>query len=326
MLWTAMLVVYVVWGSTYLAIRVSVRTMPPLLSAGARFMIAGLVLAAVLAVRDGPRELRVSRRELASCALLGLLLLLGGNGVVVLAERTVPSGYAALLVAAVPLWVVLLRAARADRPRTATIAGVVIGFVGLVVLVSPGGSGVHLGGALTVLAASLSWAVGSFYSSRLPVPGNPFVASTYEMLVGGAGNALVGLWHGEGHHLRFAAISGASWLALGYLVVFGSLVAFTAYVWLLGAAPISLVATYAYVNPVVAVALGALLLGERVTTAVLAGGAIVVLGVCVVVSTERRSRQARAIAPEPAEPAGGTGRADQPARPAADSDSATRSG
>ncbi len=308
-LWTAMVIVYLVWGSTYLAIRVSVHTMPPLFSAGVRFVVAGVLLGGVLAARSGWRTLLVSRAELAASCLVGVLLLFGGNGMVVLAERTVPSGFAALLVAAVPLWVVTLRALFADRPRLTTVGGVVIGFCGLVVLVLPGaghGGGVAIGGALTVLGGSLSWAVGSFGSSRLPMPANPFVASVYEMVIGGAACLVAGIAHGESRDIRLSHIAVSSWVALGYLVVFGSLVAFTAYIWLLGNAPISLVSTYAYVNPVVAVALGALMLGERVTVAVLAGGAIVVLGVCVVVTTERR----RAVAARADPPGRITGEAD----------------
>jgi drug/metabolite transporter (DMT)-like permease len=287
--WGALSVVYVVWGSTYLAIRVMVRTMPPLLASGARFLVAAAVLALVLRLRGGRGALRVTRRGLGACALVGLLLLAGGNGLVVLGERSVPSGLAALLVAAVPLWVVLLRVATGDWPGGRTVAGVLVGFAGLAVLVLPGRSGAAtLGGIALVLAASLSWSVGSFLSPRLPMPPDPLVATTWEMTCGGTVMVLLGIGTGELHGFALSQVSGEGWASFAYLVTFGSLVAFTAYVWLLGNAPISLVSTYAYVNPVVAVALGALLLGERVSGWILAGAALVVGGVGLVVSKERR--------------------------------------
>ncbi|GGQ34308.1 drug/metabolite exporter YedA [Streptomyces virginiae] len=290
--WTALALVYVVWGSTYLGIRIVVETMPPFLSAGARFITAGVLLAAVVAWRYGTAALRATRAQLGSAVLVGLLLILGGNGLVVLAETSVPSGLAALLVAAVPMWVVVLRTATGDRPPARTLAGVVIGLAGLAVLTSPGLSGaVRLSGVLMVLAGSVLWSLGSFSASKLPLPGNPFTGSAYQMLAGGIGGVVVGLLRGEHRGLDPASFSTASWLALGYLVLFGSLVAFTAYVWLLRAAPLSLVATYAYVNPVVAVALGSLILDEALTWPILAGGAVVVAAVVVIVSTERRKKK-----------------------------------
>ncbi|MEV7541776.1 EamA family transporter [Streptomyces sp. NPDC089915] len=287
--WTALALVYVVWGSTYLGIRIVVQTMPPFLSAGARFITAGLVLAGIVAWRYGPSALRVTRAQLGSTLLVGLLLVLGGNGLVVLAETSVPSGLAALLVAAVPMWVVVLRAATGDRPPGRTLAGVLVGIAGLAVLTSPGLSGeVRLSGVLLVLAGSLAWSLGSFSAGRLPLPGNPFTGSAYQMLWGGVAQVLVGLARGEQRGLDPASFSTASWLALGYLVLIGSVVGFTAYAWLLQAAPLSLVSTYAYVNPVVAVVLGALILDEALTLPIVLGGAVVVAGVGVIVSTERR--------------------------------------
>ncbi|GAB2736880.1 EamA family transporter [Kitasatospora kifunensis] len=287
--WAALAVVYVVWGSTYLGIRIAVETMPALLSGAVRFLAAGLLLLGVLAWRLGPRALRVTRRQLGSTALVGVLLLVGGNGLLVLAEGHIPSGLAALLVAVVPLWVVLLRTAFGDRPGGATLIGVLLGLGGLAVLSAPGFSGsVSLGGVVMIMFGSISWAVGSFASSRLPMPANPLVASAYEMLAGGLGCLLVALARGEERGLDLAAISTRSWLALGYLILVGSLVGFTAYAWLLQSAPLGLVATYAYVNPVVAVFLGWLILDEQLTGSELLGGAIVVAAVCVVVSTERR--------------------------------------
>ncbi|MFD5329373.1 EamA family transporter [Streptomyces sp. NPDC127092] len=287
--WAALGIVYVVWGSTYLGIRVVVHDLPPFLSAGTRFVTAAVLLAGVIAWRQGPAALKVSPRQLASAVAVGLLLILGGNGLVVLAETSVPSGLAALLVAVVPVWVVVLKAVSGDRPSLGGTVGVLLGLAGLAVLTLPGLSGeVQLGGVLLVVVAALSWSVGSFASSRIPMPANPFTASVYEMLAGGLAGLGVGLVRGEQHGLDLAAVPGSAWFALGYLIVFGSLIAFTAYAWLLQTAPVSLVATYAYVNPVVAVALGALILNESLTWSIALGGAIVVAGVWAIVSTERR--------------------------------------
>jgi drug/metabolite transporter (DMT)-like permease len=299
-IWGALAIVYVVWGSTYLAIRITVETLPPFLSAGLRFGLAGALLGTLIAIRRGIGALRVSRRELAASGLVGLLLLGGGNGMVVVAEsRGVPSGIAALLVATVPLLVVVLRSVTGDRPGRATLAGVLLGFAGLAALIASRGGGgvVPLSGALIVVAAATSWSIGSFFSRRLPLPGDPFVAAVYEMLTGGLAMSAVGTGLGEAPQLAHG--STRSWLALVYLLFAGSLVAFTAYVWLLHNAPISLTATYAYVNPAVAVLLGALLLDERITGPVLLSGAVIIVGVALVVSTERPARAPAAPAAEP---------------------------
>ncbi|MFE9203945.1 EamA family transporter [Micromonospora sp. NPDC007230] len=295
--WTALVLVYVLWGSTYLGIRVAVESLPPLASAAMRFAAAAGVLALVLRLRRGRGALRVDRRQLGSAALVGVLLLAGGNGLVVLAESgpagvALPSGIAALLVATVPLLVVLLRTLGGDRPRLWTFAGVALGFVGLVLLVLPtGGPGnVPVVGALTVVVGATCWSVGSYLSGRIRMPADPFVATVYEMVAGAAALTVLATVRGELRDFSPAQVTGRSWAALLYLMVAGSLVAFTAYVWLLHHAPISLVATYAYVNPVVAVALGALFAAEPVTTQVLLGGAVIVAGVAVVVSTERPRR------------------------------------
>ncbi|MFE5584323.1 EamA family transporter [Kitasatospora sp. NPDC056531] len=288
--WLALAVVYVVWGSTYLAIRIAVETMPSFLSAAARFLTAGLLLVGYLLARRGPAGLRVSGRQLASAALVGVLLLTGGNGLVVLGETSVPSGLAALLVAAVPLWMVVLTAfGGGERPKRAELVGVLLGLVGLGVLSAPAiGGSVEPLGVILIICATLTWATGSFASKKIPMPGNVLAASAYQMLAGGFCNLLIGLVRGEQRGFDLAAVSGRSWLALVYLVLFGSLLAFTAYAWLLRSAPLTLVATYAYVNPVVAVLLGWLVLAEPLTGPTLAGGAIVVAGVCLVVSVSRR--------------------------------------
>ncbi|WP_309053766.1 EamA family transporter [Streptomyces sp.] len=288
--WLALGIVYVVWGSTYLGIRIVVETIPPFLSSGARFIAAGLILTAIVAWRRGTSALKVDRRRLGSAVLVGLLLIPGGNGLVVLAETSLSSGLAALLIAVVPVWVVLLRALLGERPGLGAFGGVLLGLAGLGVLTLPGLSGtVKLGGILLVVTAALLWSLGSVASSRLPMPADPFTASAYEMIAGGLAGLGIGLLRGEHHGLDLGAISGRSWAGLAYLLLVGSLVGFTAYVWLLQAAPLSLVATYAYVNPVVAVFLGALVLNEALTWPIVLGGAIVVAGVCLIVSTERRT-------------------------------------
>jgi drug/metabolite transporter (DMT)-like permease len=289
-------------GSTYFGIRVVVEDLPPLLAMGMRFVAAALVLAVVVAARRGIRALRVDVRSLGAAGLVGALLLLGGNGGVAVAEQTVPSGLAALLVSATPLWMVALRAGTGDRPRVKTVVGTTLGFAGIALLARPGSveEDVQTWGILLILGATVCWAIGSFSSARLPLPRDPFVATVYEMLLGGAALLIVGAGRGEVGDLDPAAVSASSWVALGYLIVFGSIVAFSAYVWLLGNAPLSLVATYAYVNPVVAVALGALFLDESVTTAVVAGGVVVVAGVALVVNQERPRAKPRLAQPEPA--------------------------
>lgn len=295
-IWAALGIVYVIWGSTYLAIRYVVVSMPPLLSAGARFAVAGFLLAGYLLVRRGRSALRATRRQYGNAAVVGLLLLLGGNGGVTLAERRgMPSGLTALLVSAIPLWVVLLRILDRDRPALATFVGVGIGFVGLAVLLGPGARphNVSLGTTALVIGCSLLWALGSYYATRADLPAEPLLASVVEMAAGAVGLTVAGGFLRE--TFDPSRVHLASVLGLLYLVVFGSLVAFTAYSWLLGVAPVSKVSTYAYVNPVVAVLLGALFVGERVTATAAVGGALTVLAVAVVVSVEGRRKADRPL-------------------------------
>lgn len=282
-------IVYVVWGSTYLGIRVVVDDLPPMASAGWRFMAAGVLLGLILAVRGGIGRLRATRSELLGCALLGLLLPALGNGLVSVGEsHGAPSGIAALLVAAVPLWVIVYRAASGDRPLTQTIVGVLIGFGGLVLLITSSGidGDVPVGACLVILCATICWSFGSWVTPRIRLPTDAFVVAVYEMVFGGMFQIGIGAIRGE--HLLPTSAPFDAWFAWSYLVVFGSVVAFTSYVWLLSNAPISLVATYTFVNPVVAVFLGWLILSEPVTVPILVGGAIVVVAVAIVVTSERR--------------------------------------
>lgn len=284
-IWTALGLVYVVWGSTYLAIRYVVDGLPPLLSASARFLVASALVAAFVLVRRGRSPFRASRRAWLNGAVIGLLLLLGGHGGVTIAQdRGLPSGLTALLIAGVPLFVVLLRLLVRDQPSSRTLAGVAIGFVGLGVLLLPGTrpEGVAAGAAALVLMSSFLWALGSYIATRVELPKDPLVTSLAEMLGGAVGLGLSGLVRGES--VPTSDVPASSLIALAYLVVFGSLVAFTAYSWLLGTAPVSKVATYAYVNPVVAVVLGAVIASEAITVLSVVGGLITVVAVAVVVS------------------------------------------
>jgi drug/metabolite transporter (DMT)-like permease len=307
--WIGLLTIYVVWGSTYLGIRVMVETVPPLLGSGVRFLVAGALFAAWLTARRGRDALRTTPRELGSAAVVGTLLLLGGNGLVAVAEQHVPSGLAALVIASVPLWVVVFRRLSGERIGTATAVSVLVGFAGVALLFAPGErpGDAPVGGVLVVVAAAFCWAAGSFVSGRLPLPRDPLRATTLQMLCGGAAMVLAALIAGEGAQVRPGAFSLDSILAFAYLVTFGSLAAFTAYTWLLANAPLSQVATYAYVNPVVAIALGAVVLGEAVTPIVAAGAGIIVASVAVTVRREapqrRGARAATASAPAP-EPVG----------------------
>ena len=295
--WSALGVVYVVWGSTYLGIRYVVESIPPMLSGGIRFALAGFVLAAFLLVRRGRAALSATRRQYANAAGVGLLLLLGGNGGVTLAQDAgLPSGLAALLIAAIPLWVVLLRMLGRDRPAGRTLVGVAIGLLGLAVLLRPDArpEDVSIGPALLLICSGLLWAIGSYLATRIDLPRDPLVTSVAEMAAGATGLFVVAALRQESVVLDEVQLSSV--VALGYLVVFGSLVAFTAYSWLLGVAPVSKVSTYAYVNPVVAVLLGALFVGEVITTTAVIGGALTLLAVAVVVSEEGRRRRTEPLA------------------------------
>jgi drug/metabolite transporter (DMT)-like permease len=282
--------VYLLWGSTYLAIRFAIETLPPLLMAGVRFLLAGGVLYAFMRLRGQPAP---ERRHWKSAAVIGALLLVCGNGGVTLAERTVPSGVAALLVAMVPLWMVLLEWLRrgGTRPTGRVMAGLAVGFAGMVVLVGPsqlaGAGAVDFGGAALVLCASLAWSIGSIYARGATLPANAFVATGMEMLCGGVLLLVAGAARGELAGLNPAAFTGRSLAALAYLVVFGSLVGFSAYIWLLGVSSPARVSTYAYVNPVVAVFLGWALAGEALTARVLVAAAVIVAAVAVITTGPR---------------------------------------
>jgi drug/metabolite transporter (DMT)-like permease len=282
----ALATIYVVWGSTYLAIRVMVEDIPPLLGAGVRFLIAGALLYGWIGWRRPAPARAITGRQLLGAAFVGILLMFGGNGLVTVAEEEVPSGLAALLIASVPLWVILLRASYGrERVPGTTLTSVAVGFVGVALLVLPGDrpEGAPLGWSLMVVLAALLWASGSFAANRVQRPRDVLTATAWQMLIGGASMVVVGLAVGEAAELHFGEISFDSAAAFVFLVFVGSIAAFTAYNWLLRHVALSTVATYAFVNPVIAVVLGWLILSEEVTPFVVAGTAVIVASVAFVV-------------------------------------------
>jgi drug/metabolite transporter (DMT)-like permease len=290
--WLALWAVYLIWGSTYLAIRVGVhpshgRGLPPLVLAGTRFAIAGLVMLAVTVRRPAPGGAAdpMGRRQWLSAAVIGLALPFGGNGVVSIAEQRIPSGTAAVILATIPIWAAIITAVLRRRGLTAShIAGLLLGFGGVAALVIGTGSGrVSLAGALMTVGAALSWAAGSVWSRTAPAVRRPLVMTGMEMLCGGIGCLIVAAATGEFSDLHRDEITMHTGLAWAYLVVFGSLLAYSAYVWLLRNAELSLVTTYAFVNPVVAVILGALILSEPFTIRSLLSTVAVVAGVVLMI-------------------------------------------
>jgi drug/metabolite transporter (DMT)-like permease len=291
--WVALGVVYVLWGTTYLANRFIVESVPPLLVGAYRFLVGGSLLALVVLAVAGRAAFRMSAAQLGTAALSGLLLPAWGNGLVVVAQQEVASGLAALLIAAVPLWIVILRTLGGDRPRPTTLAGVGIGVAGLAVLTlaGPGSGGAHGSawwGPWLVLLASMGWAAGTYATTRLPTPPNPFALAAVQMVIGGLVLLVVGTVAGE--RMDWAAVAPVAWWAWGYIAVVVTLGAFSAYAFALGTLPVSTVSTYAYVNPVIAIALGVAVAGERFTGVQLVGGAVVLLAVVVVVASERKRR------------------------------------
>lgn len=301
--WVALGVVYVLWGSTYLANRLIITDVPPLLSGGVRFLVGGSLLALVVAVVAGWRAFRMTRAQFATTALSGLLLPAWGNGIVSLGQQQVSSGLAALLIAAVPLYIVVLRALTGDKPNRATVGGVAVGAVGLALLLLTGttGSGGTEGtawwGPLVVLVAGLGWATGTFATTRLPVPANPFALAAVQMLVGGV--ILLAVSLGKGDRLDVATVGAPAWWAWAYMAVVVSLGAFSAYAYALASLPVSTVSTYAYVNPVIAVLLGVLVVGESFSGWQILGGAIVLGAVVLVVAAGRRERRGSVAASVP---------------------------
>lgn len=287
----ALAAVYVVWGSTYLAIRFAVETLPPFLMAGVRFTVAGVIL---YGWRRAQGHVRPTGPQWRAATIVGALMLLAGNGGVVWAEQWVESGTAALLVASVPLWMVLLEWLRPGgrAPRPSVWVGVLVGLIGVTLLMgtppTTGGRQYTIGLVVLVLA-SVAWAIGSLYSRSAVLPA-PLMATGMQMLTGGILLLLMGVVTGELVGLDPTTFSVRSGLALLYLILFGSLIGFTSYVWLLRVTPPAIASTYAYVNPVVAVFLGWLLAGEQITPRILLASAVIVGGVAVITTTRARRR------------------------------------
>ncbi|MGH7618265.1 MAG: EamA family transporter [Gemmatimonadaceae bacterium] len=288
----AFIAVYIVWGSTYLAIRYAVATMPPFFMAGARFVVSGVMLYVWARRRGAPRP---TSKEWRDAVVTGVLMLCLGNGAVGWAEQRVPSGLAALLVAVVPLWMVLIDWMRpnGERPRALVMAGIVVGLAGLGVLVGPSSFAAEgradAGAALVLVAASLAWACGSVFNRYGARPESAALSTGIQMIGGSAGLFVVGLVSGEMAKLHFNQVSAASWIGWLYLVTFGSLVGFTAYIFLLKTVSPAKASTYAYVNPLVAVFLGWAIAGEAVTARTLAAAAIILTGVAMITVSRGRA-------------------------------------
>jgi drug/metabolite transporter (DMT)-like permease len=290
--------IYIVWGSTYLGIRIAVETLPPFLMAGARFLIAGGLLAGWLGATRG---FRTTARQWGDNAVAGTFLLLGGNGLISWAEQYIPSGLTALLIGSQPLMMVLTEWIwrGGHRPTRITWAGLVLGFLGVAWLAAPwqsaAGGGLNPGGVIAILTGCVCWAFGSIYSRRVRAPAEPLAASAMQMLGGGVALMTVAVLHGDLAACSMGAVSARSWLAFGYLIVMGSLVGFSTFGWLMKHSTPARVSTYAYVNPLVAVFLGWLILGEPVTARTLAATAVIVLSVAVITSTAASSETRSAV-------------------------------
>jgi drug/metabolite transporter (DMT)-like permease len=293
----AMLAIYLVWGSTYLAIRYAVETIPPFIMAGTRYLIPGILLLVWRRLAGDPAP---TRRQWIAGAIVGLFLLLGGNGLVSWAEQRVESGVAALIVGTAPIWMVLFDAALArKRPRWQVIVGLLTGLGGIILLIGPdslfsGHSHYDLLGFGTLMLAALLWSMGSIYSRDADLPRSPLLGTSIEMLAGSAGLFIASLVSGEWKTFNIVAVSQHSLLGLLYLILFGTLVGFVAYTWLLRNAPISLVSTYAYVNPLVAILLGNWLAQEPLNWHVVLSAAIIIVSVMLINSFKRKPDNAPA--------------------------------
>jgi drug/metabolite transporter (DMT)-like permease len=292
----ALATIYLVWGSTYLAIRVTDRTMPPLLMSSVRFLIAG---AALYAFASRGRA-RPTLREWGAAAIVGAALLVVGNGGVAWVETRLESGLAALIVAIVPLWVALMdRWFFGRRLSVAAIAGLVIGFAGVALLVRPGGGGGNVLAMLALVGTTAAWAGGSLYARGAALPESPLLSASMQMLAASAFLGIAGLAKGEARGIHADSFSTKPVIAFVYLVLVGSLIAFSAYAWLLKNVRIGVVATYAFVNPVVAVALGTVFLNEAIGWSTVAAGAAIVVAVVLIVTARTPEKQVAGEVPEP---------------------------
>ncbi len=282
-IWLALIALYLVWGSTYFGIKVAIETIPPFFHSGVRFLISGIIL---VAWQRAAGQQMPTRKQWISSAIIGSLLLLGGNGLVSWAEQFIPSGIAALIIASVPLFLVVAEAIRPNgvKPNWQSIVGLLIGFIGIYVLINPAeagaGTGLNIYGVAALLSACLLWATGSVYSKSADLPKSSLMSTGAQMLMGSIGLFIVSLATGELNGWNPAEVSTRSMIGLGYLITIGSIIGFGSYTWLLQNAPISLVATYAYVNPVVAILVGVWLGNETLepriglATAIIIGSVI----------------------------------------------------
>lgn len=289
-IWSALWIVYIVWGSTYLAIEYSIRSMPPLLAMGSRFLAASCLLGIVLVIKFGPKFLQVTLRQILSLALLGALLLGLGLGMVTLAQfNDVPSGIVALLISALPFWIAIFKAIDGAKTSIWSWCGIAIGFIGVGILLQPElskpNNNTHIFWMFMVLLGNFGWAFGTYIAPRLGLPEKTLVVTFYQMLLGGVGITTAGLLAREDFTDFFDA-TFSSWAWWVFLVLIGSILTYTAYLWLVANAPVGLIATYAYVNPVIAVLLGVLFLEEKLSTTLLLGAAVVITGVVMVVRNE----------------------------------------
>ena len=282
--WLSLWTVYIVWGSTYLGIELASETIPPLFAAGLRFTAVGILLTSWMLIRHGTTPFRLGWSTTASTVLCGVLLI-GANALLFVAERRVPTGLAALIFASVPLWLVVFRSLTGDLPPRASLAGTVVGFVGVAVLLQPGRDAT-VTGVLIVVCSALMWSLGTFLSSKLPMPGDAVTTAGIQGLAGGLLLIPVGALVSDGESFDPADWSSRSLFGLVYLIVAGSIVGYTAYVWLVANVPLGTVATYAYVNPLVAITLGLVVLNEVVTWRIAAGAAVILTSVAVVIRTE----------------------------------------
>jgi len=299
--WAALLTLYVVWGSTYLGIRIAVESIPPFSMGALRFLVAGAILFALTSRRGDRSGDRLGPAQWRAAAIAGTALLLGGMGMVAVGEQTVASGIAALFIATLPLWIAVLgRVFLGVRLTRPVVAGIILGFAGVALLVAPLGGGAALEpvGMAALIVSPIAWASGTLYSRRAPLPRRPLVSTAMQMLMGGLALAVVAIATGEPGRVQVETVSPASLAALAYLIGIGSLVGFTCYVWLVQNAPVTTIATYAYVNPVVAVALGAVILGEPVGPRTLVAGAVIVVAVALIIAAQGRGRDAEPPPPE----------------------------
>ena len=293
-IWLALLALYIVWGSTYLGIKVAIETIPPFFHAAVRFLLSGIILIAWQRAVGYPLP---TRKQWISTAIIGACLLLGGNGLVAWAEQFIPSGIAALIIASVPMFLVIGEAMRPNgiKPNWQGIVGLLIGFAGIFILIGPSeisGSGMKLNtlGVIALLSACLFWTIGSIYSKSADLPKSSLMNTGAQMLTGSASLLIVSLASGELHGWEVSAVSARSIYGLLYLIFVGSLVGFVSYGWLLQNAPISLVSTYAYVNPIVAVLLGVWLGNETLEPRIWLATAIIIGSVIFINSTRPKVR------------------------------------